>query len=70
MEGNIHEVQLTSDVQQSGKTLVTCSHPKKDHRANSRKKSRNRNYKRIRPKKSESSITRQSLDPISQSDDL
>lgn len=39
---NIHEVQLTSDVQQSGKTLVTCSHPKKDHRANSRKKQKSK----------------------------
>ena len=64
MEGNIHEVQLISDVQQSGKTLVTCSHPKKDHRANSRKKQKSK------LKKSESSITRPSLDPISQSDDL
>lgn len=33
---------LTSDVQQSGKTLVTCSHPKEDHRANSRKKQKSK----------------------------
>ena len=33
---------LTSDVQKSGKTLVTCSHPKEDYRANSRKKQKSK----------------------------